>query len=114
MAASLIRKTKARRPKRSLLAAERAKRDLAARESGLVIPLSEWLGHNNGPSLLTPTAYLKYIWRKAYDAAWSEPNADIVSLRLRRAAALGLSYNDYVLELLERGGHPEPSAIRPA
>lgn len=114
MAASLIRKTKACRPTRSLLAAERAKRDLAARESGLVVPISEWLGHNNGPSLLSPTAYLKYIWRRAYDAAWSEPNADIVMLRMKRAAALGMSYNDYVLELLERGGHPDLSLTRPA
>lgn len=103
MAARLIRRTKARRPKRSLLAAERAKRDLAARASGLVVPISKWLGHNNGPELLSPTAYLKYVWRKAYDAAWDEPNADIVHLRLKRAAALGLSYNDYTLELLERG-----------
>jgi len=105
MAASLIRKPKPRRPAGSLLAAERARRDLAARDAGIVIPISEWLGHNNGPALLSPTAYLKYVWRKAYDAAWSEPNTDIVSLRLRRARALGLSYRDYTLDLLERGYH---------
>ena len=94
---------KKKAPAGALLAAERARRDVAAQQSGLVIPLSEWLGHNNGPPITGEAAYLGYVWRKAYADAWSEPNMDIVRRRARRAAAIGLSYHDYVLEILERG-----------
>lgn len=82
---------------------ERAKKERGLQESGIVIPLSEWLGHNDGPPLFQATAYLAWRWRKVRAEAWAPPPIDTVRRRCRRAAELGLSYEQYTLEILERG-----------
>jgi hypothetical protein len=43
-----------------------------------------------------------FEWRAAKKAAFDAP-MDIALIRARRAASIGLTYNEYVLEILERG-----------
>ena len=59
------------------------------------------IGHNMGPPF--EEAYLLYCWRKAQREAWAPPDRQIIERRLARAEALGMSYHDYALEILERG-----------
>ncbi|MDO8838587.1 MAG: hypothetical protein Q8J92_04630 [Parvibaculum sp.] len=109
MAAPKFNPRPAQRPKGGLALA-RAREETARRqkeallvETGIVIPLSEWLGHNNGPDLLVSTAWQAYAWRKAHEKAWKLPPIEVVNLRCKRAEALGLSYREYTLALLDRG-----------
>ncbi|PSJ52689.1 hypothetical protein [Kumtagia ephedrae] len=44
-------------------------------------------------------------WKRAHDAAWKPKSRDIALFRLAKAEALGLTYEEYTLELLERGRH---------
>ena len=81
-------------------------RENELREMGIVIPLSEWLGHNNGPDLLEPTRFKEWCWTRARKAAFEPPDAQTGARWARKAEALGLSYEEYRLELLERGRHP--------
>ncbi|WP_051284469.1 MULTISPECIES: hypothetical protein [Nisaea] len=62
------------------------------------------IGHNMGPPL--SVAYNRLVWRKAIAKAW-EPPADrlILQRRLKRAKELGMTYREYMLEILERGRH---------
>jgi hypothetical protein len=64
------------------------------------------LGHNGGP-LLAPDdpneGWRQYCWRRAHKAAWKTPPREIALRRLERAEALGMTYHDYALEILERG-----------
>ncbi|MBI1360610.1 MAG: hypothetical protein GC155_10070 [Alphaproteobacteria bacterium] len=83
---------------------ERRENDL--KESGLVIPFSDWLGHNNGPPILTSTLLLERQWRAAQAAAFAPPDAETGRRWAEKAAILGLTYREYRLELLERGRHP--------
>ncbi|MEX0839958.1 MAG: hypothetical protein WD034_10515 [Parvibaculum sp.] len=110
MAAPRFDPRPARRPKGATLALARAREETARRqkeaqlaETGIVIPLSAWLGHNNGPDLLVSTAWQAYAWRKAQEKAWEMPPLEVIKRRAARAAALGLSYREYTLEILERG-----------
>jgi len=68
------------------------------------------LGHNGGPPLDDddPAAlgWRDWIWRRAHRHAWRTPPREIALRRLGRAEALGLTYREYTLELLERGRHP--------
>ena len=59
------------------------------------------IGHNGGPALLQ--GYKTWLWKKAHEAAWKTPPREIMLRRLRRAKALGMSYREYTLEILERG-----------
>ena len=59
------------------------------------------IGHNMGPPW--ERAYLRYCWEQARKQAWKLPDRMIVERRLKRAAALGMTYREYVLEILERG-----------
>jgi len=65
--------------------------------------------HNGGPPLEPETAddpatgWRLFCWRKAHRAAWKTPPREIALRRLERAEALGMSYRDYTLEILERG-----------
>lgn len=79
------------------------------------------LGHNGGPPL-DEAAHVPpwgrggfkrfFEWRAAHKKAWTAP-MEIVRLRARRAAAAGVSYETYTLELLERGRHlQEPERDR--
>ncbi|HEX3575116.1 MAG TPA: hypothetical protein VHU42_10995 [Rhodopila sp.] len=66
-------------------------------------------GHNGGPPLEDEAAedqgasWRLFCWRKAHRSAWKTPPREIALRRLERAEALGMTYRDYTLEILERG-----------
>ncbi len=65
------------------------------------------LGHNGGPPLEDPDpneAWRLWCWKRAHRKAWSAPR-EIALRRLERAEALGMTYREYTLEILERGRH---------
>src|SRR5439155_22613697 len=70
-------------------------------------------GHNRGPPLdddHTPewgdSGIGNYFyWKAAHRAAWKNPSPGIVAFRIRKAERLGLTYEEYTLEILERGRH---------
>ena len=66
------------------------------------------IGHNGGPPLDPPedpgaVSWRSYCWRKAHKSAWTTPPREIALRRLERAKALGMTYKEYTLEILERG-----------
>jgi len=65
------------------------------------------IGHNGGPPLDDDAdgSWRLFIWRKAHKKAWKTPPREIALRRLERAEALGMSYRDYTLEIMERGRH---------
>ena len=44
-----------------------------------------------------------FEWKSAVEKAWKDVPYDIAIMRARRAEALGLTYAEYTLEILERG-----------
>jgi hypothetical protein len=64
--------------------------------------------HNGGPPLDEPHEWGSgpfgnyFEWKAAHRQAWDIP-MEIVLIRARRALALGLTYEEYALEILERG-----------
>lgn len=67
-------------------------------------------GHNGGPPLDDSTRPWGdkgigtwFEWSAAHDAVWKNVPYDIAVMRARRAKALGLTYREYTLEILERG-----------
>lgn len=73
------------------------------------------LGHNGGPPLDDggpewgegdPRSY--FYWKAAQRAAWKSVSAETMLLRLRRAERIGLTYEEYTLEILERGRYLQP------
>lgn len=66
-------------------------------------------GHNGGPPLDpdppddASASWRLYCWRKAHKRAWKTPPSEIALSRLARAEALGMTYREYVLEIMERG-----------
>jgi ribosomal protein S18 acetylase RimI-like enzyme len=70
-------------------------------------------GHNGGPPLddeHTPEwgnggIGNYFYWRAAHRAALRNPSPGIVAFRMRKAERLGLTYEEYTLEILERGCH---------
>lgn len=60
------------------------------------------LGHNQGPPLVESAWHLA-AWRIAHAKAWENPPIEVIRRRLKRAKALGMTYREYTLELLERG-----------
>ena len=70
-------------------------------------------GHNGGPPLEDEHRpewgdggignY--FYWKAAHRAAWHNPSPGIVMFRIRKAERLGLTYQEYTLEILERGRH---------
>ncbi|MFI5011636.1 MAG: hypothetical protein ACHQAY_04745 [Hyphomicrobiales bacterium] len=73
------------------------------------------IGHNLGPPLEdTELAewqigdlFVTYCWKRAHRAAW-KVSRDIALYRLERAERLGLTYEEYTLEILERGRNLQP------
>jgi hypothetical protein len=66
------------------------------------------IGHNGGPPLDPPdpnAGWRRYCWRKSHKAAWKTPPREIALRRLERAEALGMTYREYALEIMERGRH---------
>ncbi len=70
-------------------------------------------GHNGGPALEqehTPEwgdggIGNYFYWKAAHRTAWHNPSPAIVMFRIRKAERLGLTYEEYTLEILERGRH---------
>jgi len=70
-------------------------------------------GHNGGPPLDDPHTpewcndgignY--FYWKAAHRTAWHNPSPGNVAFRIRKAERLGLTYEEYTLEILERGRH---------
>lgn len=60
------------------------------------------IGHNEGPPLVESPGHL-FVWRRACKEAWKSPPVEVVRRRLKRARALGMTYRQYTLEILERG-----------
>ncbi len=63
------------------------------------------IGHNGGPPLDPPdpdASWREWCWRRARKRAWSVPR-EVALSRLARAEALGLTYREYTLEIMERG-----------
>ncbi len=71
------------------------------------------VGHNGGPPLDEEPGYLwrKYCWTKAYNEAWKPPSMAVLKFRMARAEAAGLSYHDYMLELLDSGRHAQKEDV---
>jgi hypothetical protein len=84
-------------------AANTARRIANLKADGWVVPLSEWLGHNNGPDWFGSELFLDWCWKRAHEKAWTAPAQEIGVRRARKAEALGVTYKQYVLEILERG-----------
>lgn len=71
------------------------------------------LGHNGGPALDDypgppwgkGDAHLFLHWKRAHREAWRKVSADVMRLRMDKADRLGLTYEEYSLEILERGRH---------
>ena len=76
------------------------------------------IGHNGGPPIDEPVndLFVSYRWRKARREALRHPPRSIMLFRLSRARAAGVSYHDYLLELLDTGRHLQagdvPSSTR--
>lgn len=68
----------------------------------IAAPAVARIGHNEGPPLVESQWHLA-AWRLAHKKAWDNPPIEVVRRRLKRAQALGMSYRDYTLEILERG-----------
>jgi hypothetical protein len=66
-------------------------------------------GHNGGPPLEQAHEWgngpvKRYFdWKAAHRAAWKSVPYEIALMRARRAAKLGLTYEEYSLEIMERG-----------
>jgi hypothetical protein len=78
----------------------------------------EWpvygIGHNGGPPLDEDEPpgkllFVRHCWKKAHEEVWRNPPRDILLFRLRRAEAAGLTYREYMLELLDSGRYPQAS-----
>lgn len=69
--------------------------------------------HNGGPPLddYQGPAWGKgdacrfVAWRVAHAKAWKSTSREVIILRQDKAERLGLTYEEYTLELLERGRH---------
>ena len=67
--------------------------------------------HNQGPSLDDDEGpewgdgdiYVYFSWKSAHKKAWKPASRDMALFRLEKAEALGLTYEEYTLEILERG-----------
>ena len=72
------------------------------------------IGHNGGPPLDEDgpewgagNPYRYFRWKAARKAAWKQPR-EIALKRLARAERIGLTYEEYTLEILERGSYLQP------
>ncbi len=71
------------------------------------------VGHNNGPPLDEEPGYLlrRAYWTKAHKEAWKTPPMAILKFRVARAEAAGVTYEEYVSELLDTGRHLQASDV---
>jgi hypothetical protein len=76
------------------------------------------IGHNGGPPLkerkrraaASATIGRYFDWRFAHRKAWKKPR-EIALRREENASALGLTYEEYSLEVMERGYYPQPEHV---
>ncbi|MBZ9982995.1 MULTISPECIES: hypothetical protein [unclassified Mesorhizobium] len=69
--------------------------------------------HNGGPPLDDYKGppwgkgdpYIFLAWQAAHAKALKAPSRDVMLMRVDKAERLGLTYEEYTLELLERGRH---------
>lgn len=61
------------------------------------------IGDNGGPPLDPEESWRHWCWKRARKRAWKTPPREIALRRLANAEALGLTYKEYALELMERG-----------
>ena len=61
------------------------------------------LDDDEGPEWGDGDAYVYVNWRAAHQKAWKPKSRDHALFRLARAEAVGLTYEEYTLEILERG-----------
>ena len=59
----------------------------------------------DGPPWGDGDPYIFLAWKAAHDKAWKAPSHAVMLMRLERAERLGLTYEEYTLEILERGRH---------
>ena len=71
------------------------------------------IGHNQGPPLEEPGAdvFVHWRWRKAHKEAWRNPPLSVLKLRVARVEAAGVSYREYMLELLDSGRHLQAADV---
>lgn len=69
------------------------------------------IGHNGGPPLEDEREFQwgkglignYFDWKRACRQAWKSVSRETMLRRLEQAEALGLTYEEYTLEILERG-----------
>lgn len=66
----------------------------------------ERLGHNGGPLLDTASSWTGFCWRKAAKKARKAPPREVLAIRRRRAAALGLDDATFASVLADCGRAP--------
>lgn len=75
------------------------------------------LGHNGGPPLEGKNHVPEwgrggistyFSWRSAHRAAWRRVPFDTILRRQERAERAGVTYEEYTLEILERGVYLQP------
>jgi hypothetical protein len=71
------------------------------------LPEPARIGHNKGPPLedRPHDPFVHYLWRKAHAEAWKNPPLPVLQFRVARAEAAGVTYREYMLELLDSGRH---------
>jgi hypothetical protein len=75
------------------------------------------VGHNGGPILQDQPIeepadlYVRHLWTAAHRAVWKNPPMDILRFRLARAEAAGVTYERYMLELLDTGRHLQKADV---
>ena len=75
--------------------------------------LAAHIGHNQGPPMEEPMAdaFVRWRWRKAHKEAWKNPPLSILKQRVARAEAAGVTYREYMLELLDTGRHLQAADV---
>lgn len=69
------------------------------------------LGHNGGPPLPSAASWNAFCWRKAAAKSRKAPSREVLAIRLRRAAELGLDYTSYAAVLAHAGATPTTLVI---
>ena len=77
------------------------------------------LGHNGGPPLDDPHVPVwgegptgsYFHWRRAHRAAWRRPSREVMLHRLDKAEGIGLTYEEYAVEIMERGRYLQPGDV---
>jgi hypothetical protein len=76
-------------------------------------------GHNQGPPLDddgppwgNDDPYVYVCWKEAHRKAWRSTPRDVALFRLEKAERLGLTYEEYTLEILERGRYLQDADVK--